>query len=444
MQTWPAGSHLLLRTVLNKGRNSEKVIFALGYKYCKAKVLFFIFTEGAGHTECRKEYAYEAKWKDENLNTLTRMIDRPHVCHLYFSNCNAIDVLNQSRQSDLKLEKYWITTNGYFRIITSLFGITVVDAWKGYVWHCGPNHRHKKINLLNFVDMLCKDMLNNRFSSGVQHTRNTTYSIRPPPWNKRHAFEIEERPSPVAHRASDSELLSYDPSNEDDTKYWITTNGYFRIITSLFGITVVDAWKGYVWHCGPNHRHKKINLLNFVDMLCKDMLNNRFSSGVQHTRNTTYSIRPPPWNKRHAFEIEERPSPVAHRASDSELLSYDPSNEDDTPFEMMNDSQISDVSMGPTDFPPSPSRNHFLVRTRQMESYSYSKILPSSVEDGAAVKKMVAQRTMRRKCLVCKTRKTSYCCKTCLMKISRHQWICTSGNGCFDEHCERVSAHRVL
>jgi len=32
MQTWPAGSHLLLRTVLNKGRNSEKVISALGYK----------------------------------------------------------------------------------------------------------------------------------------------------------------------------------------------------------------------------------------------------------------------------------------------------------------------------------------------------------------------------------------------------------------------------
>jgi len=274
MQTWPAGSHLLLRTVLNKGRNSEKVIFALGYKYCKAKVLFFIFTEGAGHTECRKEYAYEAKWKDENLNTRTRMIDRPHVCHLYFSNCNVIDVLNQSRQSDLKLEKHWITTNGFFRIATSLFGITVVDAWKGYVWHCGPNHRNKKINLLNFVDMLCKDMLNNRFSNDVQH-RNTTYSIRPP---------------------------------------------------------------------APS----------------------------------TNSIRTPaPSNKRHAFEIEERPSPVARGASDSELLSYDPSNEDNTPFEMMNDSQISDISMGPTDFPPSPSRNHCLVRTRQMESYSYSRILPS-------------------------------------------------------------------
>ena len=162
-----------------------------------------------------------------------------------------------------------------------------------------------------------------------------------------------------------------------------------------------------------------------------------FCNGVQHTSNTTFSIRPPPSNKRHAWEIEERPSAVAHRAADSELLSYDPSNEDDTPFEMMNDSQISDISMGPTDFPPSPSRNHFLVRTKNMESYSsYVKNLPYSVEHGAAVKTVVAQCTMRRKkCLVCKTRKMLYCCKTGLMKTSKQKWICTSGNGCFDEHC---------
>ena len=93
MQSLPAGSHLLL----NKGRRGEKVVYALGYKYCKAKVMFFIFNEGAGHTECRDEYAYEGKWKDKNLNTLTRKIRRPHVCHLYFSSCNVIDVLNQSR-----------------------------------------------------------------------------------------------------------------------------------------------------------------------------------------------------------------------------------------------------------------------------------------------------------------------------------------------------------
>ena len=79
MKTWPASSHLLLRTALNKGRRNEKVIYALGYKYCKSKVLQFIFDEGAGHTECRAWYAYEAKWKDEDLNTLSRKIDCPRV-----------------------------------------------------------------------------------------------------------------------------------------------------------------------------------------------------------------------------------------------------------------------------------------------------------------------------------------------------------------------------
>ena len=60
MKAWPRGSHLLLKTVLNEGRRGKKVVYALGYKYSKSKVLFFIFTEGAGHTECKPEYAYDA------------------------------------------------------------------------------------------------------------------------------------------------------------------------------------------------------------------------------------------------------------------------------------------------------------------------------------------------------------------------------------------------
>ena len=131
MQAWPAGSHL------NIDRR-RKVVYAVGYTYCKSKGLHFLFTVGAGRTECKPDYTYEAKWKDVNLNTLTRKIDRPHVCHLYFSSCNVIDVLNQSHQGDLALEKHWITHNGCFHIVTTLFGMTVVaDAWKGYFWHCG-------------------------------------------------------------------------------------------------------------------------------------------------------------------------------------------------------------------------------------------------------------------------------------------------------------------
>ena len=180
MKPWPAGSHLVLRTVLNEGRRNERTIFALGYKYSKSKVLCFIFTEGAGHTECKDENSYEAKWKDEKLNQLTRKIRRPQVCHAYFTGSNIIDVLNQNRQYDLALEKHWVTQDGNFRIMTTLFGVTVVDAFKAYVWHCGQNHRHKKMPLLNFTDMMCKDMLENGYSSNIEYTSGTTYSISPP------------------------------------------------------------------------------------------------------------------------------------------------------------------------------------------------------------------------------------------------------------------------
>ena len=54
MKDWPAGSHLVLKTSFN-----ERVVFAMVYKYCKKKVINFIFTEGAAHTECRPDYAYE-------------------------------------------------------------------------------------------------------------------------------------------------------------------------------------------------------------------------------------------------------------------------------------------------------------------------------------------------------------------------------------------------
>jgi len=42
------------------------------------------------------------------------MIDRPHVCHLYFSNCNAIDVLNQSRTGEALDHDEWLLQNRYF------------------------------------------------------------------------------------------------------------------------------------------------------------------------------------------------------------------------------------------------------------------------------------------------------------------------------------------
>ena len=203
------------------------MIYALGYRYCKAKVLHFIFTEGAGHTECRPEYAYEMKWKDECLNTLTRKIDRPHACHLCFSSCNMIYVLNQSCQSELILEKHWITFSGFFWLITSLFGITVVDAWKGYLCH-------KKIKLLDIVDMmLCKDMIENKFYNGKAYTSGTTYSIcPPPPSKKRPALDnIDNRHTGRPRDCVGGELLNGDSLLDEDHDFEMVNDSQISDLT---------------------------------------------------------------------------------------------------------------------------------------------------------------------------------------------------------------------
>ena len=47
----------------------------------------------------------------------------------YVSACNAIDNPNRMRQSDLALEKYWITQSGYFRLATAVaLGMGITDG----------------------------------------------------------------------------------------------------------------------------------------------------------------------------------------------------------------------------------------------------------------------------------------------------------------------------
>ncbi|GFH45724.1 hypothetical protein CTEN210_02198 [Chaetoceros tenuissimus] len=160
MEKWPGGSHLVLKATVNNIK-----LYAVGYKYSSKKTMCFIFPEGTVSTEPGDPYV--ARYKDENGNNRTREVPRPECCSFYFQNSNVIDVLNQLRQHDLRLEKFWVTRDGYFRIITTVFGICVVDCWRGYKHHLSPRHRHKDMDLLDFVSILALDMVKNNCSKTV-------------------------------------------------------------------------------------------------------------------------------------------------------------------------------------------------------------------------------------------------------------------------------------
>ena len=157
---WPGGSHIVLKTEF-KG----KTMYAVGYKYCSKKTLLFIFNEGAAGTE--PGVPYRATWIDENNNQSFRDVPRPQVCAIYFGDSNVIDILNSQRQYDLKLEKLWVTQDGYFRMMTSVFGCVVVDMHNSYQHHLSCGHRHKKATLLVIVSMLTLDCLTNNHEDNL-------------------------------------------------------------------------------------------------------------------------------------------------------------------------------------------------------------------------------------------------------------------------------------
>ena len=74
--------------------------------------MMFLLTKGAGHTE--PGMLCKAKWVDKHGMNVAGHVPHPEVCAKCFQNSNTIDVHDQSRQHDLKLEKHWVTKSGHF------------------------------------------------------------------------------------------------------------------------------------------------------------------------------------------------------------------------------------------------------------------------------------------------------------------------------------------
>ena len=221
MDKWPPGSHLLLESKIE-----GKKMYAIGYKYCKRKVLCFLFSEGAGHTEPGKPYV--ARWKDQNGNTARRFIRRPQVISKYFERSNAVDMHNHARQGELQLEKGWVTTNGFFRVATTLFAMTITDCWKAYRFHLHPRHRHKKISLVDYSSLVAKDLLTNKMTRMIPSEDTNLClksSSRAASSDQKEGIEIEVR--------NNSEVPSEEKLTQDsflaDIDLWEGDKGRFSL-----------------------------------------------------------------------------------------------------------------------------------------------------------------------------------------------------------------------
>jgi hypothetical protein len=105
-----------------------------------------------------------ARFPDASGNVAQRNVQRPAVISEYFGDSNVIDSHNQARQYELALEKRWIVKDDYFRIDTTVIGMTVTDCWRAYK-HMMPPKRGEHITIKEFADGMAYDCIYNPYST---------------------------------------------------------------------------------------------------------------------------------------------------------------------------------------------------------------------------------------------------------------------------------------
>jgi hypothetical protein len=119
-------------TMKGKGPRGTDLL-ALGYKYNIKRVLKFVATADAGSTQAG--VLYDMKFCDAFNNVCVRKVERPAIVSQLFDDSNCIDSHKNVRQFELALEKRWFTRDPFFRLDTTLTGMTVTDVWRLSQYH---------------------------------------------------------------------------------------------------------------------------------------------------------------------------------------------------------------------------------------------------------------------------------------------------------------------
>jgi hypothetical protein len=120
----PAGHWVVFQTEI-----SGLKLFALAYAWSQRSVAYMV-------SSCGKTTSHELKYlthfEDEFGNVQFKEIERPSVAHFLFEYLPLIDEHNKQRQSILNLERCWLTKDPWFRLLTTVLGMSVVDCHR---WH---------------------------------------------------------------------------------------------------------------------------------------------------------------------------------------------------------------------------------------------------------------------------------------------------------------------
>jgi hypothetical protein len=146
---------------------AEVPLIAVAYTWSQNNIAFIISTCG---TTCPAEGMYKSSFEDEFGHCTYKELPRPCLVDFLFEYLPLVDEHNRQRQSILGLEKCWPTKSCWFRLVTTVVGMCVVDLHRLY-----RNHNqglYGEIEVQEFADMLCTDLVHRSTSSIAHHHLN--------------------------------------------------------------------------------------------------------------------------------------------------------------------------------------------------------------------------------------------------------------------------------
>ena len=83
-----------------------------------------------------------------------------------FGSVNEGKSHNKSRQSDLALEKFWVTKCGWLQLCTTVaMGVRITNYWKLFRYGVKRDHYNKFIGIREFLEIIDADCFNTPFTT---------------------------------------------------------------------------------------------------------------------------------------------------------------------------------------------------------------------------------------------------------------------------------------
>ena len=129
-------------------------LIAVAYAWSQHGISYLLST--CGSTE-PSERMYTSYFEDDFGNVGSKEVSRPKLAHLLYDYLPLIDEHNKQRQKILGLERKWPTRNCWFRLLTTLIGMCLVDMHR--IYRNKKKGYYSDIDIIEFSDYVCKHLV---------------------------------------------------------------------------------------------------------------------------------------------------------------------------------------------------------------------------------------------------------------------------------------------